>query len=174
MCNSLPSLHNYDVKWPNFNFFFEDENGKAINSTISVWTRALPPLFSSNLNPLRNRTTSENREMVWKDAESIFHWSFHGRRRCRTVRSQDRFQSRGQQLCKLLGVKESFNMWKEFNSHRIFFVHKHGRRVIVLYTNMAVVTSCENDLLESARHHAHTLDFVFSLLAKKRSEYLVF
>ena len=60
----------------------------------------------------------------------------------------DRFQSRGQQLCKLLGVKESFNMWKEFNSHRIFFVHKHGRRVIVLYTNMAVVTSCENDLLK--------------------------
>ena len=44
----------------------EDENGKAINSTISVWTRALPPLFSSNLNPLlsSNRTTSENREMV--------------------------------------------------------------------------------------------------------------
>ena len=26
------------------------------------------------------------------------------------------------------------------------------------YTNMAVVTSCENDLLEGARHHAHTLD----------------
>ena len=37
-------------------------------------------------------------------------------------------------------------MWKEFNSHRIFFVHKHGRRFIVLYTNMAAVTSCENDL----------------------------
>ena len=37
---------------------------------------------------------------------------------------------------------------------------------------MAVVTSCENDLLESARHHAHTLDFVFSLLAKKLSEFL--
>ena len=40
----------------------------------------------------------------------------------------------------------------------MFFVHKHGRRVIVLYTNMAAVTSCENDLLEGARHHAHTLD----------------
>ena len=26
------------------------------------------------------------------------------------------------------------------------------------YTNMAVVTSCENDLLEGARHHAHPLD----------------
>ena len=48
----------------------------------------------------------------------------------------DRFQSRGQQLCKLLGIKKSFNMWKEFNS----------RRFIVLYTNMAAVTTCENDL----------------------------
>ena len=39
----------------------------------------------------------------------------------------DRFRSRGQQLCKLLGIKESFYMWKEFNSHRIFVVHKYGR-----------------------------------------------
>ena len=50
----------------------------------------------------------------------------------------DRFQSRGQQLCKLLGIKESFNM-SEFKAHRIFwgtqtwppihcFVHKFGRR----------------------------------------------
>ena len=60
--------------------------------------------------------------------------------------SIDRFQSRGQELCILLGIKESFNMSKEFDSHRIFFVHKHGRRSIVLYTNMAAVTSCENDL----------------------------
>ena len=51
---------------------------------------------------------------------------------------------------KLLGIKGSFNMWKEFNSHRIFFIHKHGRRFIVLYTNMAVVMSCENDLLNQS------------------------
>ena len=38
----------------------------------------------------------------------------------------DRFQSRGQQLCKLLGIKESFNM-SEFKAQRIFF----------MYTNMA-------------------------------------
>ena len=62
--------------------------------------------------------------------------------------SIDRFQSRGQQLCKLRGIKGSFNMWKEFNSHRIFFVHTHGRRFIVLYINMATVMSCENDLLK--------------------------
>ena len=60
--------------------------------------------------------------------------------------SIDRFQSRGQELCKLLGIKESFNMWREFNCHRIFFVHKHGRRFIVLYTNMAALMLCKNNL----------------------------
>ena len=33
--------------------------------------------------------------------------------------------------CKLLGIKESFYMWKEFNSHRIFVVHKYGRRDVM-------------------------------------------
>ena len=37
---SLPSLHKYDVKWPNVKFTREREPGKAINSTISVWTQA--------------------------------------------------------------------------------------------------------------------------------------
>ena len=59
----------------------------------------------------------------------------------------DSFQSRGQQLCKLLGIKESFKLWEEFNSYRILFVHKHGRRFIVLFINMAAVTSCENEIL---------------------------
>ena len=48
------------------------------------------------------------------------------------------------------GTKEIFNLWKEFNSYRMFFVHKHGRWFIVLYTNMATVTSCENDLYISS------------------------
>ena len=69
--------------------FFEDANGKAINSTISVWTRAWPPLFSSNINSLllSNWATLKNREMVWKNAESIFQGRFHGRHRCLIVRS---------------------------------------------------------------------------------------
>ena len=77
---SLPSLHDYNVKWPNFKFFFEDGNGKAINSTIKVWTRTLSPLFNSNIN-------SHLLSMVWKDEESIFQRRFHGRRCCRIVRS---------------------------------------------------------------------------------------
>ena len=44
----------------------------------------------------------------------------------------DRFHSRGQQLCKFIGTKESFYTRKEFNSHRIGLVHQNGRRFIVL------------------------------------------
>ena len=51
-------------------------------------------------------------------------------------------------------------------------------RPILLITRVMInnywIWSCENDLLESARRHGHTLDFVFSLQAKKLSEYLVF
>ena len=79
----------------------------------------------------------------------------------------DRFQSRDQELCKLLGIKESFSIWKEFSSHRIFFVHKHGRRFIVLYTNMATVTSCENDLLPAL--HSVSL---YSSLRNKLTKWL--
>ena len=44
----------------------ENGNCKAINSTISVWTRARSPLFSSNQNSLllSNRTNWDNREKV--------------------------------------------------------------------------------------------------------------
>ena len=85
---SLPPLHDYDVKWPNFKFF-KDGNGKAINSTISVWTQAWLPLFLSDINSLllSNWATLEYREMVWKDAESIFQGCFHGRCSCGIVRS---------------------------------------------------------------------------------------
>ena len=71
-----------------------------------------------------------------------------------------RIQSHGQQLCKLLGIKESFNMWKEFNSHRIFlytnmaadslFAHKYGRQFIVFYTYIAAVTSGEISIVSYA------------------------
>ena len=86
---SLPSQQDYDVKWPNLSFF-EDENGEAINSTLSVWTRAWPPLFSSSISSLllSNWVTWDNRETVWKDAEPIFQRRFHGRRHCSIVRSQ--------------------------------------------------------------------------------------
>ena len=56
-------------------------NGKAINSTISVWTRARSPLFSSSQNPLplNNRVNWDNREKVQKgcevDVSVTFSWT---------------------------------------------------------------------------------------------------
>ena len=59
----------------------EDGNGKTMNSAISVWPRARSSLLSSNLNSLllKNRTTWNNREIVWKDEKCIFQRHFHGR-----------------------------------------------------------------------------------------------
>ena len=54
----------------------------------------------------------------------------------------ERFHSRG----KFIGTKESIYIRKEFNSQRIFLVHQHGRRFIVLDTNMVALTLCENAL----------------------------
>ena len=58
----------------------------------------------------------------------------------------ERLHSRGQHLCKFIGTKESIYIRKEFNSQRIFLVHQHGRRFIVLDTNMVALTLCENAL----------------------------
>ena len=58
----------------------------------------------------------------------------------------ERFHSRGQHLCKFIGTKEIIYIRKEFNSQRIFLVHQHGRRFIVLDTNMVALTLCENAL----------------------------
>ena len=86
---SSPFLHNYDVKWPNFKFFWglERQGDKLYHLCNSELGRGL--LSSSNLNffLLSKRATWKNREMVWKKVESIFQWRFHRRSRCRIVRS---------------------------------------------------------------------------------------
>ena len=64
-------------------------NGRVINSTMSATTRERSLLFSSNPVSLllSNWDPWINREKKWKDAKSIFQRGFHGRRRCRIVRS---------------------------------------------------------------------------------------
>ena len=61
---SLLFLHNYDVKWDQMLSLLENRNGKSINSSISVWTRARAPLFISNQNSIlsSNRANWDNRE----------------------------------------------------------------------------------------------------------------
>ena len=44
----------------------------------------------------------------------------------------ERFHSRGQQLCKFIGTKESAYIRKEFNSLRTRLEHQHGFLFIVL------------------------------------------
>ena len=75
---SLPSLHNYDVKWPNFKFTWERERQGDKYSTISVWTRTLSPLFNFNQNSLllSNRANWDSREKVLKGCEVYFSATF--------------------------------------------------------------------------------------------------
>ena len=85
---SLSSLHDYDLKWPNFKFFWgrERQGDKFYHLCLNS---GAAPLFSSNINSLlfSNWSTWDNREMVWKHAESFFQRPVNGRRRCRIVRS---------------------------------------------------------------------------------------
>ena len=48
------------------------------------------------------------------------------------AKSIERFHSGGQYLCKFIGTRESIYIRKGFDSQRIFQVHHHGRRFIVL------------------------------------------
>ena len=61
---------------------------REILPSLSGLVRVWPSLLSSNINSLllSNWATWDNREMVSKDAESIFQRHFHGRRRCLIVR----------------------------------------------------------------------------------------
>ena len=49
-----------------------------------------------------------------------------------TLLAQERFQSRDQHLCRLMGTKVLIYIRKELNSHRICLEHKNSRRFIVL------------------------------------------
>ena len=81
----------------------ENGNGLAKNSTISVWTRARSPLFSSSINSLlsSNWATWDNREIDWKGAKSIFQRCFQGSRRLVSD-------------CKVPNI----NRWRQHESHR--------------------------------------------------------
>ena len=63
-------------------------NGKVINSTISVWTRARSPIFSSNQNSLllSNKANWVITKKFKRMRSLLFKERFHGRCRCRIVR----------------------------------------------------------------------------------------
>ena len=126
---SLQSRNNYDVKWPNFRVFWgrERQGDKFYHLCLNS---GAAPLFSSTINSLvlSNWVTKDNREMVWKDAESIFQRHFHGRRRCRIVRSLIFLDRDGYLHCRTMEEKYGllFCSWEQSctgkSSMSIFFV----------------------------------------------------
>ena len=82
---SFPSLHHYYVKWPKFKFFLGRERQGDKFYHLCLNSGAAPSLQLQHKFPffLSIWATWDNRETVWKDAESISQRSFHGRRRCR-------------------------------------------------------------------------------------------
>ena len=85
---SLLSLHNYDMKWPNFKFTWEREpqGDKFYHLCLNS---VVVPLFSSNQNsPLLSKGRIGIIAKKFKRMRSlIFQRRFHGRRRCRIVSS---------------------------------------------------------------------------------------
>ena len=83
-----------------------------------------PPLFSSNIKSLllSNWVTWDNREMVWKNAESIFQRRFYGSRRCRIVRSLVLLLKRQKfQIYLILSLnKDSYVIWCQFIQDWLF------------------------------------------------------
>ena len=66
--------------------------------------------------------------------------------------------------------QRSLYISKEFNFHKIGLERKHGRRSIVLYTNMATLASCEKDLRQAFsnyRRSGYTLNFKMTKLDLK-------
>ena len=84
---SLPPLHNYDVKWPNFKLSWERERQCDKFEWTPLRSPPVPTYLVNSLLLLSNRATWDNGEIVSKDAKSIFQQRFHGRCRCRIVRS---------------------------------------------------------------------------------------
>ena len=55
-------------------------------------------------------------------------------------------------------------MRKEFNPHRSFLEHQHGRHFIVFLPNVDAVTSCENN--HKGEYRSHFPTFLFHLSFK--------
>ena len=86
---SLPSLHNYDVKLPDFKFTWERERQADKFYHLCLNSGAVPSLHLQRKLSFFEVTgrLAIIAKKNWKDANSIFQGRFHGRSRCRIVRS---------------------------------------------------------------------------------------
>ena len=69
--------------------------------------------------------------MTYNWPNSAF-FNFQEYAKTRELQTIERFHSRDKHLCKFIATKENVYIRKEFNSQRIFSVHQHGRRFVVL------------------------------------------
>ena len=105
----VPSLHDYDVKWPNFKTFLRTGRQGDIFYDLCLNSGVASSLQLQHKFPLKNR------KMVWKHAESVFQGRFHGRRRCQMVRSlETRAPAEKSSIMHINGNKEL--LWPKRNS----------------------------------------------------------
>ena len=102
---------------------------------VWLWMKAL----STTIQMIINNTTVQAcgcNSNVWP-----FKWTLE-ERRIKLTEINRSFSVTWSAAFQLIGIKEIFNLWKEFNSHRIFFctqtwppincfVHKYGRRDVM-------------------------------------------
>ena len=84
---SLPSLHDYDVKMPNFTMY-RGSTQATTKFPLSFWTWLW--FWGIQLwegSPTFDKVTWSNRDKDWKNANSLFQRRFHCRRRPRILRS---------------------------------------------------------------------------------------
>ena len=84
---SLPSLHGYNVKLPNFTFCRGQEQ-KTTTFFFFSWTlmQSFRIQLQTNL-PFDELNKMEQRDKVWGSANSLFKWRFRSRPRVRCVNS---------------------------------------------------------------------------------------
>jgi len=75
----LPSLHNYDVEWPDFKFTWERERQADKFYHLCLNSGALPSLHLQRKFPFFEVTgrLAIIAKKKWKDAKSIFQGRFH-------------------------------------------------------------------------------------------------
>ena len=77
---SLPSLHDYDVKMPNFTLCGEREHmTTTLFSFAELWYSLVEFNSRKNCQHLTNWTRWNKRDKVWKSATVLFKWRFRSR-----------------------------------------------------------------------------------------------
>ena len=108
--------------------FWEKKNSSFENTFFSISSPLLRKLKFLRFFRL---SCNDNNYMTYNWPNSAF-FNFQEYAKTRELQTIERFHSRGKHLCKFIGTKENVYIRKEFNSQRIYSVHQHGRRFVVL------------------------------------------